>query len=1071
MSMSPLQKRRTIGFLAGWQFYRTATNLSYLAPILEGINKAAHDLNCHLLLGCGIGPSASHTDPFRPAWSYPSPEQDFVPIGAWNTDGLIVTAPLHSLERSNDIRKIRDAGHPVLFVGSGENGPTLMVNNSQGILDALEHLVRHGHTRIAFIAGTQTDSYGDSGARLQAYQQGCIHFGVSQDARLIAYGRHVFHGGYTAMQDIISSGVPFTAVLASNDESALGAMQALQERGYHVPQDVAVIGFDDRPEGMVQTPGLSSIRVPLFNMGYQAVDLMLRHLEGEQTLQEKTEIPVHLVLRESCGCTEAAFNISVPIQQNDLWPADKTTADLTDIISTLVMTQSYHLTPHEIAAFSTQLVDAFLISLNDQRPDFISTLTAILNTITSSDDIHAWLHALLVLENEFAAGRPLSAQAQPLLNNAKRIVNTTLWKRHQQYVADERWISSRMSLLTNDLLMALDEQHIYHALSKHLPEMHIHRALLGLFETQADDMKHVILHDPLDANPQFLRISTEQFPPPHLMRQDTPLILMVIPLLDQSGQIGFMAFEADYLDLYGSIVQQVGGALNTVRLYRQATEAYQAAENANRTKSRLLSTISHEMRTPLNLIVGLSGMLLQHDQPFVSDDLRKNAQHIQTYSQHLGRLVKDMTDLATSDAGQLYLDLNYVDLGQVIRIVAESCCQLAKDKGLAWETHITSREAWVWGDETRLRQVILNLVHNAIKFTSQGKISLALDVGADSITIGVQDTGLGIAREDQQLIFDEFQQSRRSVAQGYGGLGLGLAISKRLIEMHDGSISVQSSGVEGEGALFTFTIPMVTKLSSPPMPLDEQPTLVPNQEQIDTLTFLVVDDEPNTLEMYCQLLQTYSPTACTLKARNGLEALEILHQTVVNLILLDLQMPQMDGFQTLAALRQMEELAKIPVLVVSAKHLTSSDMMLLQQGVTAVLGKGLFTVEEILVHIRAALEHKRKLSGESQRLIRSAMAYIHEHFAHPISRRDLAQHLGMTEDHLTFCFRQELGTTPIAYLQRYRISQSKRLLKESQQSITEIAYSVGFSDSGYFSRIFHREVGVSPQEFRRSRAS
>jgi AraC-like DNA-binding protein len=179
----------------------------------------------------------------------------------------------------------------------------------------------------------------------------------------------------------------------------------------------------------------------------------------------------------------------------------------------------------------------------------------------------------------------------------------------------------------------------------------------------------------------------------------------------------------------------------------------------------------------------------------------------------------------------------------------------------------------------------------------------------------------------------------------------------------------------------------------------------------------------------------------------------------------------MDGFQTLATIRQMDEIAKIPVLVISAKHLTSGDMMLLQQGVAAVLGKGLFTVEEILDHIRAALEHKRKLSSESQRLIRHAMAYIHEHFADPISRRDLAQHLSMTEDHLTFCFRQELGTTPIAYLQRYRISQSKRLLKESQQSITEIAYRVGFSDSGYFSRIFHREVGVSPQEFRRSRAS
>jgi AraC-like DNA-binding protein len=96
------------------------------------------------------------------------------------------------------------------------------------------------------------------------------------------------------------------------------------------------------------------------------------------------------------------------------------------------------------------------------------------------------------------------------------------------------------------------------------------------------------------------------------------------------------------------------------------------------------------------------------------------------------------------------------------------------------------------------------------------------------------------------------------------------------------------------------------------------------------------------------------------------------------------------------------------------------------------------------------------------------MGYIHQHYAETLSRRDIAQHIGITEDHLTFCFRQELGTTPIMYLQRYRINQAKHLLKESRQTITEIALNVGFSDSGYFSRIFHRETGMSPESFRRS---
>ena len=120
-----------------------------------------------------------------------------------------------------------------------------------------------------------------------------------------------------------------------------------------------------------------------------------------------------------------------------------------------------------------------------------------------------------------------------------------------------------------------------------------------------------------------------------------------------------------------------------------------------------------------------------------------------------------------------------------------------------------------------------------------------------------------------------------------------------------------------------------------------------------------------------------------------------------------------------------------------------------------------------MLHIGAALEHKHRLSGEAQRLVRKAMAFIHENFTEPISRREIAQHISISEDYLTFCFRQELGTTPIRYLQRYRVNRAKQLLRNSEKSITEIALMVGFSDSGYFSRIFHREAGMSPEAFRR----
>jgi signal transduction histidine kinase/DNA-binding LacI/PurR family transcriptional regulator/DNA-binding response OmpR family regulator len=1171
--------RPTIGVLAGWQFYRTATNLSYLAPIFRGISRAAQNLGCNVLLGCGIGPSASPADPLQPAWPVPSPDHDFVPIGPWNTDGLIIAVPLHSQSRSAYVQELIASGHPILFVGSGEDGPTIVANNTDGILEAMKHLVEHGHREIAFIAGTRDDLHGDTGERLSAYQAGCEISGLNKDPRLIAYGRHVFDGGITAMQQIIDSGVKFTAMLASNDESALGAMQVLERAGRRIPQDVAVIGFDNRPEGAVQKPGLTSINVPLFNVGYRAVDLMLQHIDSRIDLPELVKVDTRLVIRESCGCS-----VHSPNRVDHHTPLVKN-------IATTIQNQAHSLTEDEGLALGQRLVDSFTTCIQSGDPIvFQDALEYVLQRTTiGDDDAHIWQDAISLLGKEWdsVSDLPSASLAHRFLDEARTTISAHMRQQHRQYVVDERWTSSRLSLLTARLLTALDEAQIYQILATHLPDMSIHIALLALFEAEGDDpFAWSLIRNTIHPEQQEIRFRSQDFPPVGLFAVDQQFLLTLIPLTGPIGQSGFMVFATEHFDLYGLIVQQLGGAFNTARLYRQATEGRRLAEEANRMKSRFLSTISHELRTPLNLIIGLSGMVLRDSDESESplpELARKDIDRILAYSQHLSGLIGDVIDLATSDAGQLRLNNEYVDVGQALRIVAESGNQLAADKGLGWEAELPESGPWVWGDQTRLRQVALNLISNAIKFTAKGSISLRVEDMGDSVTVMVQDTGLGISPDEQQAIFDEFRQSERSVSRGYGGLGLGLAISKRLVELHDGTIAVHSTGEEGTGSTFSFSLPTVQPPKEQTRQLESAPSanqLVmvltndantcerlcehlrqrgfsvqvmltnkrtdwhshlrerhpdsiildvstdsalgwktlkeiktsPNMAGIPVLFFsssqlngslleldyltkpieiwemtraldqywlmtdptrpmrsiLVVDDEPNTLEMHARVVQAHSSANRVWKAHNGKEALEILHREIIDLVLLDLQMPEMDGFEVLEVMRSMESTRRVPVIVVTGTALTETDMTRLNQGVAAVLGKGLFSIEETVAHISTALEHKRKLSGEAQRLVRSAMAFIHENYAEAISRRDIAQRIGLTEDHLTFCFRQELGTTPIAYLQRYRINQAKRLLKESQQTITDIAEHVGFADRGYFSRIFHREAGMSPEAFRRS---
>ncbi|MCS6992385.1 MAG: substrate-binding domain-containing protein [Anaerolineales bacterium] len=1163
----------TIGVLAGWQFYRTATTLSYLEPIFRGISHAAQTLRCHLLLACGIGPSASPGDPYRPAWPIPSAEHDFVPVGPWNTDGLIVVPPLHSSERSAYIEKLRLSGFPIFFIGSGEIGPTLLADNASGIRQAVQHLAEHGRRKIAFIAGSPDDLTGDSGERLHAFQQACRHFGLEQDPRRVLYGRHVYDGGFAAAQQFLQSGVQFDALLASNDESAIGAIHALRQAGRRIPEDVAVIGFDNRLEGAVQQPALTSVHIPLFEMGVQATHELWRHLTEGVPLPERRRVETHLVVRQSCGCGGS-----------HVARVSSSAASLGAEICAYIHPQVYGLREQDLSTFSHRLVETFEQSLSQGNPiAFRAALEEILTrTVQSGDDAHLWQEALSFLSKS-PVWKQHPQMAATLLDEARLTISARMRDAHRQHVLEERWTFSRLSLLTARLLTVLDEAQVYDVLASHLPEFGIQTALVALFEPEGQErLGWSVLRDALNPRQPLLRLRPQQFPPPTLLTAERPFSLALVPITDQTGQIGFMALDTARLDLHGAIVQQLGSALNTVRLYRQATEARRAAEEANRLKSRFLSTISHELRAPLHLIVGLSGLLLDENEAqsaSLPESARRDIERVHAYAQHLGGLINDVIDLASSGAGQLRLQYEPLDLTDTLRIVAESGAQMAQDKGLTWRADLPEQPVWVWGDRTRLRQAALNLVSNAIKFTPRGEVRLSLQCTGGQARVEVSDTGPGIPPQEQTRIFEAFHRTERSVAEGQPGLGLGLTICKMLVEMHGGQVGVSSSGLPGEGACFWFTLPEISPASRQPAPaassekkvlflfqspldlphlterlagqnirvlsaplarpadwqallavsppqaialeIEGQPGLawramqtiksLPSAQDIPILfyavsdqgeallsldyltkpvepetllraldenlppaetvsqqvrTFLAVDDDLSALEMYARILRLHSPSNRVLAAQNGHQALKILLKEKIDLVLLDLQMPEMDGFAVLQAMREAAWTRDIPVIVITGKNLSEEDLKRLNDGVAVVLQKGVFSMEETIARISAALERKRRLSQDAQRLVRQAMLYIHQNYAQPISRAEIARHVNITEDYLTFCFRQELGTTPIKYLQRYRIQQAKTLLKTTTRSVSDIALEVGFSDSGYFTRIFHRETGLAPEVFR-----
>jgi signal transduction histidine kinase/AraC-like DNA-binding protein len=1159
--------RPTIGILSGYQVYGNLSEsqtiegssiTDYLLRVHQGIVNAGKDLDCNILIGCGLGspPMAEH--PF-PAWFNWSEDATFVPVGPWNTDGLIVLTPVISEQRQKLMRELRAGGFPLVFCGTGEP-PAVIADNAEGIRGAVMHLYNHGHRQIAYVAGYENIE-GDSAIRFAAYQATLRELGLGEHPELVVYGYHTIQGGKEAMQRLLASGRQFSAVVTSDYLSAMGALRVLREAGLHVPGDVALIGFDDYLDARAQTPPVTTVHMQLSEMGYQSVKLLLEYIHGQQSGPVTRSVPGQLVIRRSCGCAPA----NIRPERETLPVSD---AEISRQMAEAALRSAYHLQLDETQSGFVGLIRAFRTSLqeNSNKP-FTTALAALLEWVAArDDDTYILQDAMLVLRQDL---HPSTGHlTETMLDEASLQISEFALGQATRQIIRRANVSDALDAMTLRLLSTLDEAEIPGILAKHLPRLGIASAEVVTLEQDEDDPTAWSLLWGQDGNPGQ-RFPTRQFPPRGLYSAESAYQSILLPLLCLHKQVGYIAFLTDDLEPLAPIAQHVSAAIASARLYKEAQDGRQLAEDANRLKMRFLSTVSHELRTPLNLVVGLSELLLR-EQGQGKIPARQDLERIYASSRHLGFLIRDVLDLASSDAGQLRLALEPLNLTEVLRAVCATGEQLTTEKGLAWSMALPESGARVLGDRVRLQQILLNLISNAVKFTAKGGVTLTARVEGGQVKVSVADTGLGIPLDEQLSIFDEFHQSERTALRGFGGMGLGLAISKHLVKLHGGEIGVHSSGVEGEGATLFFTLPLLEQpaasmpalpycdvllltdqdqsaaalreylagqgynatirafgkevdwlagmASNPPaavlldqrlaaefgwgalkglrrnpalqnipilfyslpegekfgavfefdyrtkpLPLDSLPAILSNAPQ----TILLVDDDQNILDLHTRLIQMHLPESRILHAHHGRDALEILASLRPDLILLDLMMPELDGFGVLKALQADEAKRKIPVVVLTNKVLTEQDMDRLNQGVAAVLEKGIFTNEETLARITAELNHTIRTASTSQQLVRRAMAYIHTHYAEPLSREVLARHLAISENYLTNCFQKEIGVSPLAYANRYRIRQARSLLSETNLTVTEVALSVGFSDLAHFSRIFRKETGFSPLAYRR----
>ncbi len=672
--------------------------------------------------------------------------------------------------------------------------------------------------------------------------------------------------------------------------------------------------------------------------------------------------------------------------------------------------------------------------------------------------------------------------------------------------------------------------------------------------------------------------SSQRFPPgpeyPNTHSRVTlPIQLgeQLIGLLDLHSHQPTMHLRYELIGLQ-SLANQIGIVMKNAELYTDALEARARAERADQLKTRLLANVSHELRTPLNVIIGYAQTALATPNPYALDLpplFQRDMGYIAKSGQHLLHLINDLLSLSQAEIGELELYKEIIAPRSFLEESFNTLAAMADTNAVNWRLVLPEHLPMIEADPVRLRQILLNLLHNASKFTTTGEIESGAEVVPPYIHFWVRDTGPGIPTEMQEQIFEPFVKLEQN-RQHQMGVGLGLTIVRRLVALHGGLITLESRIEQGstfhiylplpDAAGRTLMVPETTdpvllliSLAQTPSPaitalcerqkltlhrltLDDDldlalehlapaglawdltyatpeewtlferirshprlfqlPLMIYGRQNSDpgltdvlmkpisdktligALTalyshsnqqpILIVDDDPDARSLYQKVAAQALPGRTIQCAEDGAAALAMIEQEPPGLVILDLMMPEIDGFTVLKKMRSQPRTRHVPVIVLSGHLLSAEDVRRLDYSNVVFHTKDLLSQEETAVVFQQSVGEPRALSQSTSLLVKQAIMYLHQHYANAgLSRQEVAASISTSKQHLDRIFSKEVGLSVNDYLTRFRIERAKEWLVQTSEDITSIALRVGFNDSAYFSRVFRKLVGQAPSEYRR----
>jgi signal transduction histidine kinase/DNA-binding LacI/PurR family transcriptional regulator/AraC-like DNA-binding protein len=1077
---------------------------------------------------------------------------------------------------------------PLASLSAGVEGvPIVTFDYYGGMREAVEHAaVHHGYRRIAFVRGPERHLGAQE--RYQAYLDTLKRLSLPEDPRLVS-SPWPWDSGASAARELLDArglkpGADFDALIAASDLMALWAVRELQSRGCRIPEDVAVIGMNNTIESRLTSPSLTTVDCPFAEMGALGLSVLLEGIErrssgtGRPPRADERKLETKLVRRRSCGCEPAP----PAVDDEPAAPGESAVGEAARAAGVSGRLERDWVGP---------LAEAWEAAVSGGGPAedarFLDVLGRIADrSMRAGMEIGRWQGAITALRRSAlrraarAGEAPADRDRMEELAGRARVLVAEAAERSQAY---RSWELERrddaLRALDHELVASLEPRGLSRILMDKLPPLGIESAYVCRYADYGPDGRAAMVAGFRDG--RDLSGDAElsaPFPAGDLLPRgafpDRRLSYVVEPLFFHDSPIGYALFEIGNRAgvVYERLRDSVSDALRGALMFERVEAARAEAVRADRIKSRLLTNVTHELRSPVDMILRGARKLLEELGP-AGPKAAAEAERIRASAEHQKRLVNDLLDLSRAEIDELDLSLAPLDPEPALREVFGLFASQASPS-VEWRIDLPPRLPLVMADEFRFRQVLINLLGNAAKFTRSGSIALSARIAPPEIRISVADTGPGIPEDMLPSIFEPFVSLGAAGGEDGGpkGVGLGLSIARHIAALHSGRLEAASE--PGRGATFTLSLPLpaadgrparepaaargagrpgcILLVSSsegvPPeiaalaaerglavrrigmreieegglegvapaaiawdssaagpeermlfralrqeSALMSAPLIVFGRDGgasalVDRLgaaevveaaalfgssradpgaPIVAADDDARALEELRSTLERAFPGARIIEAGDGEEALAAARASRPRLVALDLSMPGLSGIEVIRRMRADERLCSVPAILITSKTITLDDVRAIEgRGRVVLRNKGVLGEDEAAREAVAAAAGDSLLPAATSAIVKKAVAFLNARYSGQLTRWQVAQSVNASEDYLSRVFRRELGLTPWEYLTRLRIKRAKELLMSDADAISAVGAKVGFPDAAYFSRVFKKVTGSTPQAFR-----